>query len=205
MSKPRVLLIGAGGHCRSCIDVIEAEGLFEIGGIVDKDTVEASDILGYRVIGADDDLPKLKSKYDYALVTVGQIKSSAVRGKLVRLLGDAGFQMPVIVSPVAQVSKHAELGEGTIVMHGAMVNAGAKIGRNCIINSRSLIEHDAEIGDCVHISTGAIVNGGTRVGNNSFIGSGAVLVHGITLPDYSFVRAGRLVVSEKDFQILEHN
>jgi sugar O-acyltransferase (sialic acid O-acetyltransferase NeuD family) len=203
MSKPKILLVGAGGHCRACIDVVEQEGRFEIAGIVDRELSPAPELLGYTVIAADEALPRLRDEYAFALVTVGQVKSSRVRRQLFSVLKKAGFTLPSIVSPLAHVSPHAELGEGTIVMHGAIVNAGTRIGRNCILNSHSLVEHDTEIDDHCHISTGAIVNGNAKVGNNSFIGSGAVVIHGVSVLAYSFVRSGQLVISQKDCQSLE--
>jgi len=198
MNKPKIILVGAGGHCRSCIDVVEQEGRFEIAGIVDREMDLVSEVLGYPVIATDEELPGLHSEYSYALVTVGQVKSSEARCRLFNLLKGAGYELPFIISPLAHVSPHAELGEGTIAMHGSIVNTAARVGRSCILNSRSLVEHDAEVGDFVHISTGAIVNGGSRVGSHSFIGSGAVVVHGITLPEYSFIRAGQLVLPKRD-------
>ena len=82
MNKKQILLIGGGGHCKSCIEVIESTAEFEIAGIVDLKSKIGKEILGYKFIACDDDLPKLKDKYDYALITVGQIKSATVRIKL---------------------------------------------------------------------------------------------------------------------------
>ncbi len=204
MTKPKIILVGAGGHCRSCIDVIEQEDRFEIMGIVDKAKQdESSAVMGYPLIGTDDDLQVLRKECDNALVTVGQIKSPTVRIRLYERLKELGFELPRIVSPLAYVSRHTEIGEGTVVMHRATVNAGAMVGSNCILNTCSLVEHDASIGNHVHLSTGAVVNGDSSVGSRSFIGSGATVVHGITLPEQSFVRAGQLVVSERDYRIEE--
>ena len=206
MTKPKIILVGAGGHCRSCIDVIEQEGRFEIFGIVDKvGQNESSAVLGYSLIGTDDDLPALRKECDYALVTVGQIKSAAVRIRLFKQLRGLGFELPVIVSPLAYVSQHADVGEGTVVMHRALVNANARVGANCILNTHSLVEHDAVIGNHVHISTGAAINGTASVGDSSFVGSGATVIHEISLPEESFVRAGQLVISDKDFRILKND
>lgn len=202
MIKPRIILIGAGGHCRSCIDVIEQDGRFDILGVVDKVRQgESSTMLGYPLIGADEDLPALRGECDYALVTVGQIKTPLIRMRLHERLKELGFDLPAIVSPLAYVSQHAEIGEGIVVMHRAVVNAGAKVGDNCILNSCSLVEHDAVVGSHVHLSTGAIVNGESIVGNGSFVGSGAVVIQGVRLPDKSFVRAGQLVISERDWRV----
>ena len=204
MNKPKIILVGAGGHCRSCIDVIEQEDRFEILGIIDQTAPkESNTLLGYPIIGTDADLPALKSKCEYAFVTVGQIKSSAVRIRLFDQLKEIGFKLPTIISPLAHVSRHAKIGEGTLVMHAAIVNANAEVGSNCILNTRSLLEHDSHIGDHVHLSTGAIINGASSVGDYSFIGSGAIVVHEVVLPKNSFVRATQLVTSEKDVRVQE--
>ena len=34
MKKPSLIVIGAGGHAKSCIDVIEQHGHYSIGGLV---------------------------------------------------------------------------------------------------------------------------------------------------------------------------
>ena len=189
--KPKLILIGGGGHCKSCIDVIEQEIKFIIAGIVDINR-SISDLLGYRLLGHDDDLAKLKLSYDYALITIGQIKTPAIRVRLFAYAKSLGFKLPVIISPRAYVSKHAKIGNGTIVMHDALINAGAIVGDNCIINSKSLIEHDSVIEDSCHISTGAIINGGVVVRQGSFVGSNAVTKESVETNDKDFIKAGSL-------------
>ena len=125
-----IILIGGGGHCKSVIDVIEQEGQFRIAGIVDTPEFLGSNILGYPVIGNDSDLSSLAKKYQYALITVGQIKSPSLRIKLFDLAVKAGFTLPNIISPNAYVSRHSSIGNGVVVMHNAIVNASASIGDN---------------------------------------------------------------------------
>ncbi len=176
-----IVLIGAGGHTASCIDVIESGGDFRIAGIVGMDEELNRRVCGYEVIATDRDLSKLAAEYRYALITVGQIKSAENRIRLYRQAREAGFEFPYIGSAHAHISKHAHIGAGSIVMHGAVVNANARVGENCIINSRVLIEHGAEVGDHCHISTGAILNGNVIIGESCFIGSGALTMHGISI------------------------
>ena len=196
--KKDIILVGGGGHCRSCIDVIEESGEFSIAGIVEKPGQTPDDpVLGYDVIGNDNDVEDLKKTCDYALVTIGQIGLSTVRGTLFDRLKKLGFSLPAVISPTAYVSRHALVGEGSIVMHGAVVNAGARIGENVILNSCCLIEHDVEIGNHCHIATSAVVNGDARIGSGCFIGSGAVVVQGVDLPANSFCKAGSLVKNKK--------
>jgi len=188
-----IILIGGGGHCKSVIDVIEQEGKFQIIGIVDKPELLGVKVLGYPVIGNDSDLVDLSKKCRYALVTVGQIKSSSLRERLFKLAVKVGLTMPNIISPRAYVSKHAMIGQGTVIMHDALVNANAKIGENCIINSKALIEHDAIIEDFCHIATNAVINGTAIVRQGSFLGSGVITKQGVKVEKNSFIKAGSLV------------
>jgi len=189
----KILLIGAGGHASSCIDVIESTNHFEIVGLVDKDDSLYDDKIGYPFLGTDNDLEFLSQNYSHALVTVGQIKSPRVRIKLFKLLNELNFVLPVVVSSKAYVSENAKVGKGSIIMHGAIVNSNATIGENCIINSQALIEHDAVIGDHCHISTGALINGEVKVGNESFIDSGAVTNHCTSIGKNCIVGAGVII------------
>lgn len=181
MQKPSIILIGAGGHARSCIDVIEQEGKYQIEGLIGTAGEMGSCHLGYRVIGTDLDLPRFVEKYRFAHVAVGQIKSSEARIAMHKRLCQIGFELPAIHSPLSHSSPHASIGCGTILMHGAIVNAGAAVGEMTIINTRALVEHDATVGGYCHISTGAILNGEVRVGECSFIGSGCVVKERITI------------------------
>ena len=189
----KIILIGAGGHCKSVIDVIEQEGKFKIHGIIDKPKLVGTKVLGYPVIGSDIDLKSLAKKYKYALVAVGQIKSAFSRIKLFKLGKSAGFYFPSIKSPHAYVSKYAKIGSGTVIMHDAIVNANSIVMENCIINSKALIEHDCLISNHCHISTNAIINGGVKIGSYSFVGSNVTTKNNIIIKATSFIRAGTLV------------
>ena len=193
--KDKLILVGGGGHCKSCIDVIEQEGRFGIAGIVDVPEKLHQKILGYEIIAADDDLPRLANEYKNFLITIGQIKSPERRISLYNILKELGAKLPVIISPLAYVSKHAEIGDGTIIMHHALINAGARVGRNCIINTKALVEHDAVIEDHCHIATGAVLNGRVLVSKGAFIGTGATLMQGIKVGRNTVVAAGAVVIN----------
>ncbi|MEA3383836.1 MAG: acetyltransferase [Campylobacterota bacterium] len=189
--KKEILLIGGGGHCKAVIDVIEQEGKYKIAGIIDKKELIGQKVLNYNIIGCDDDLQSLLSLYKYAIVTIGQIKSPNLRIKLFNKLKKTGYTLPTIISPIAYVSKHAKIEEGSIIMHHALINASTSIGKNCIINTKALIEHDCIIEDNCHISTASIINGGVVVKKGTFIGSNSTSKEYIEIDQ--FVKAGGLV------------
>ena len=193
MSKPNLILVGAGGHARACIDVIEQEGIYEIAGLIGLVHEVGSKHFGYEVIATDAEMPALAKQYQFALITIGQIHSAEHRIRLYAQAQEAGFTIPTVIATTAYISSHATIGTGTAVMHGAIINAGAQVGKNCIINTNSLIEHDAQVEDHCHISTGAILNGNSSIGTGTFIGSGTVIKEGVSIGANSLVGMGLMV------------
>jgi sugar O-acyltransferase (sialic acid O-acetyltransferase NeuD family) len=189
--KEKIVLVGGGGHCRSVIDVIEQTNKYEIVGVVETKENLGEKVLNYEIIGCDDDLEKIFKFCKNALVTIGHMKSNEKRIKLFDKLKKIGFNLPVVISPFAYVSKYSQIEEGTVIMHHALINANVKIGKSCIINTKALIEHDAIIGDHCHISTASVVNGGVIIENNTFLGSNATSVQNTEI--YGFIKAGSLI------------
>ncbi len=191
MNKKPLILVGGGGHCKSVIEVAESAG-YTIIGILDKPEEVGKQVLDYKVIGTDDDIPQYVDKSEF-VITVGQIKSVTIRKKIAECIKKAGGKLATIIASDATVSKYATIGEGSVILHKCVVNADAKIGKNCIINTMANIEHEVEIGDYCHISTGVMVNGMTKVGSDTFIGSGSVLYNCIEVPNNSIIPAGTIV------------
>jgi sugar O-acyltransferase (sialic acid O-acetyltransferase NeuD family) len=191
--KKDIVLIGGGGHCQACIDVVELQNIYTIKGVVDVKEKHGQAVLGYEVIGTDSDLPALSRTVKNYLITIGQIKTAVKRKRLFDELKRLNVKFPVIQSPNAYISKHADINEGTIVMHHALINAGVKIGCNCIINTKSLIDHNAAIGNHCHISTGAILNGEVSIGNECFIGSNSTIREAVIICPSTVVGAGAAI------------
>ena len=191
MPNNPLILLGGGGHCKSVIDVAESAG-YTILGVLDKPELVGTKVLGYEIIGTDDDIPQYVDKAEF-LITVGQIKSPAIRKKLALLVMRAGGKFATVIASDAYVSKYATIGAGTVIMHKAVVNADACIGEHCIINTMANIEHEVHVGDFCHISTGVMVNGNCVIGDEVFIGSGSVLYNGISVMDNAIIPAGSVV------------
>ena len=194
--KKKIILIGAGGHSQSCIDVIESEGKFKIVGLIDNLKKIGTKISGYEVMGKDKELEKFKNLANYAFITIGQIKSPNLREKSFNTLKKYGFKIPYICSPKSIISKHYKITEGVIVHHGAIINSGTEIGRNCIINTNSLIEHDCKIGEFSHISTSVVINGDAVIGKRTFVGSGSIIKNSIKIRGNSIIPMGSRIFKD---------
>lgn len=185
------MLIGGGGHCQSVIEVAESCGR-TIRGILDVPTEVGKEVLGYPVIGTDDEIANYADSCEF-VITVGFIKDSSLRVKLYNRALENGGKLATLVASTAYVSRHARLGQGTVVMHHAFVNAGAEVGENVILNTCCNIEHGVHIGSQCHVSTGVMVNGDCRIGDNCFIGSQSVLANGVSVCNDVLVGAGSFV------------
>lgn len=189
-----LVLIGGGGHCRSVLDAALGMKCFKNIVITDQNISAGTRIMGCEVVGRDEVLEDLFSAgYELAFISLGSIKSSALRKELWQKARQIGFAFPCIVDPTAVVSEYAYLDEGVFVGKTAVVNAGAYIERNAIINTGAIIEHDCKIGEFSHVAPGACICGGCDVGTDSFIGAHATLIQGIHMADNGFVKAGEKV------------
>lgn len=193
MKLQRVVLLGAGGHAKSCIDVIEQTGVFEIVGLLAKTEEIGLTVSGYEVIGSDSDLRLIKKEVNYAINCIGGIRTQKLRQKITENAKLVGFEFPSVVSPHAVVSKNSYIGEGTIVFNGAIINSGAYIAEGCIINTSALLEHDVRIERFSHISTRATVNGNVSIGASTFLGSGSVIKEGVNIGDDCLIGMGTIV------------
>ena len=189
----QVLLIGAGGHCKSCINLVDSILEYEVQGIIDRAGSSAKEVLGHKVLGTDDEMESLFGDSPSVMISVGQIKTPQTRIKLFEIANSLGAVFPVLKSPTSCVSDHSSISSGTAVFHQVIVNASVRIGENCILNNKALIEHDAIIGSHCHISTGALINGGVLIEDGCFVGSGAVLHEGIKVGENAVISAGQIV------------
>ncbi len=193
MKKIKLALIGAGGHAVSCIDVIEKTNKYKIVGLVDNKSKSSFSIGNktYKVINEKDFLRRPETKN--ILIAIGSHRFLKKRSSLFKKYTKLCFKFPIVISPLAYVSKFSTINEGTIVMHEAIINANTKIGSNCILNSKSLIEHDCNVGNNTHIATSAIVNGHTKIHDDCFIGSNSTLLPSSTIKKGSLIKANQLI------------
>ena len=192
--KKKIILIGAGGHAESCIDVIKKNKKYQIAGLIGTKSEVGKLVMGHKVIGSDKDLKFFSGKIKYALIAVGQIKTAKKRKKIYDLLRSLNFKLPVIISPLAYVSEFSKIGDGTIVMHFALINSKTQIGNNCIINSKALIEHGTSIGNHCHVSTSATINSGVTINDEVFIGSSSCIKQNLKIGTGSLIAMGSRIL-----------
>lgn len=196
LDRKKLILIGGGGHCASTVGVIESVAEYRIVGILDAAKSVGETVLGYPIVGNDDDIPRWVAEGAEFVVTIGQIGSPRLRKKAFDLVKQHGGCLPVIVASTAWVSPHASVGEGTVVFHKCVVNTEAVVGVNNILNTASIVEHNTIVGNDNHISTAVTINGDCTIGNSNFIGCGSIVHHKVVIGDNIIVGAGAVVIKD---------
>ena len=189
-----LVLIGDGGHCVACIDVISSLENVRLRGIIaGEQNRVGQEVCDVPIIGTDDDLPGLGLEGCYAIVAIGQTKSADKRRQLFDFIHQNGLQTTEIISAHAIVADNARVGTGTIIMNRVMLSTNTSVGENSIINSCTLLEHGVTVGSHCHIATGALINGDVVIEDNVFVGSGAVVCPGVRIETAAVIGAGEVV------------
>lgn len=195
----KILLIGGGGHCKSVLDsLLELNEYAEIG-IVDKKENIGNLVMGVPVVGCDDDLHFLfRNGYKYGFVTIGSIGNPSLRIKLLNILSNIGYEIPVIIDASAEVSKHVKIEQGVFIGKLSIVNTGSHIQKGAIINSGSIIEHDCQIGSFSHIAPGVVLGGGVIIGESSHVGTNTAIKQQVHIGSNSIIGIGSVVLQDID-------
>lgn len=185
-----LIIIGAGGHGRVIADIAQKLGVYpSISFLDDGDGKES---MGLPIIGKTADVEKYIATADI-FVAIG---NSKIRAKFVEELLLKGATVPTLVHPNAVIGSQVEMGAGTAVMAGAVINPCAKLGKGVIVNTCSSIDHDCMIGDYCHIAIGSHVAGSVTLDNHTWIGAGATVSNNVKICENCMIGAGGVVVKD---------
>lgn len=192
----RVVGLGAGGHAKVVLEILQLMGGYEFVGLLDpKHELWNTKVLRVPVLGDDELLSKL---YDqgvrHAFIGLGTVGDTRPRRQLYEKARAQSFQIVQAIHPQAILSPSVEIGHGPTIMAGAVINANARLGDNVIVNTGAIIEHDCTIGDHVHIATGARLASTVHVDGGSHIGLGASVRQCIRIGRNAIVGAGAIVI-----------
>ena len=192
MVTQRLLIVGAGGHAKVVIEAARAAGFAPVAVV---DPQARGDVLGVPVRGTDEDVAILwaSGEFDAAAVAIGD---NQLRLRLAGTLRRIGCSTPAIVHPRATVSPTAEIYDGVVVMAHAVVNACARIGRDSIVNTAAIVEHDCALGEAVHAAPRSVMGGSCSFGSLTLFGIGAVARPGVKVGSRVVIGAGATVVSD---------
>ena len=191
-----IVIIGSSWHAKVVIDIVQKENRYQIAGLVDRYRTVGEQSLGYRILGQEEDLPELIRVHSIkgAIIAIGD---NFIRSKVATLVREMCPDLPFVraIHPTASIATEVSMGEGTVVMAGVAINPCTAVGRFCILNTRSSLDHDSVMDEFSSLAPGATTGGNCRIGKYSAISIGAVLIHGVEIGDDSVVGAASLVTT----------
>lgn len=189
------VIIGSSGHAKVIIDIVQQEGKYNLVGLLDRFRDVGEQTLGYSILGKEEDLPVLIKAYALkgAFVAIGD---NSMRSQVVARIKEISPSLPFVsaIHPKASIATGVSIGEGAVVMSGVSVNPCCSVGRFCILNTNSSLDHDSILEDFASLAPGATTGGNCQIGRYSAIGIGAVLIHGVHIGDHTVIGAGSLVI-----------
>lgn len=189
MSKTKekgLVIVGASGHGKVIVDIAKLNGYRDIVFLDDNENLK--ECSGYPILGKVDMLREVKGD---VFVAVGD---SSVRSRIIKKYPEKKF--PTLIHPNSIIADDVVIGEGSVIMAGAVVNPSARIGKGCIVNTSSSIDHDCSIGDYVHIAVGAHVCGTVSIGDFCWIGAGATISNNVSICSSTIIGAGATVIKD---------
>lgn len=193
--QKKVIIIGASGHAKVIADIVKNNNDILIGFLDDNLEIQNKIIFdSKKVLGTIEDVYKYSDCY--FIIGIGNNKVRKLISNKYKKL-----KWYTAVHPNAVIANEVEIGEGTVIMAGTVINTGTKIGKHCIVNTSSSLDHDNVLEDYVHISPGAHLAGTVRVGEETWVCSGVTVINNINIGKNNIIGAGATVIKS----ILEEN
>ena len=189
--KRNLIIVGASGHGKVVADIALKMNKWQTISFLDDDqSIKSS--LGIDVIGSLDHAINYKDNADF-FVAIGNSKT---RAEIQGVLESKGLTIVNLIHPNAVIGEEVEIGQGSVIMAGVVINCSTKIGKGTIVNTAATIDHDCIIGDYVHIAPGANLAGIVKIGSMNWIGIGSVISNNVTICKGNMIGAGAVVVKD---------
>lgn len=197
MREESVLMVGSGGHARVVADILSRNAGLRLAGIIDDFELPGTSRLGVEVLGGCDDLPRILHQLGCRRLILA-IGHNARRLQLAARIQSSCDQViwQSLVHPAAIVAVDVIVGDGTVVMAGAVINAGAQLGRHCIINTAAIVEHDCDLGDGSSVGPGAVLGGKVTLGVGGIVALGAGIINALKVGEHALLGAGATAVED---------
>ncbi|KRF21588.1 acetyltransferase [Paenibacillus sp. Soil787] len=189
----KLILIGGGGHSKVVLDIMLAQGQYELAGIGDDKYLHTFSEFGIAHGPIADMLKLLEEDNYYLIIAIG---SNHARCAVEQRLGLSEHKYAVLIHPKATIGSGVTVGKGSVIMPGAVMNYGSEIGKHCIINTGAIIEHEDTIGNYVHLSPAAALGGDVTIEDGVHIGIGAKIIEGRTVGCWSTLGAGAVAIKD---------
>lgn len=189
--KDKLIIVGYSGHAYVVLDAAKQAGLSVEAYTENEEKNYNPFELEYLGFEGDENFIGWVSQHGFIL----GIGNNKIRERVTKLILGKKEKLCTVIHPKAQIGLYVDIGDGTFVAAGVMINPLVNIGKAVIINTGAIVEHECQIGNCAHIAPGAVLAGNVKVGNRSFIGANAVIKEGVEIGSDVIIGAGTVVLN----------
>lgn len=193
----KIVLFGGGAHVSCCIDIIEKTNEYIIIGITDPFLAVGTEIMGYKIIGKQEEIIELKSKYsiDGGIITIGDNWTrKMVYDEIIKT--DPDFEFFSAIHPTVVLGANVTIGKGSVMMAGCIVSPNSIVGDFCFFATGAILEHDCFMDDFSSISVGSLTGGKVKIGKYTAITLGVVLFDRVVIGEHTVIGSGALVTKD---------
>jgi sugar O-acyltransferase (sialic acid O-acetyltransferase NeuD family) len=176
-----VILQGGGEHARVVLDALLSDKV-KVAGLFDPKY--SGSLFGVPQLG------KYNPEVEPGALAIVAIGDNRLRKEVVK---QTRHDFTRAIHSSAVVSKFAEIGKGSMVLHGAIIQANTRIGSHVIVNTGTRVDHDCKIDDYVHLAPGSVLCGTVQVGEGTLVGAGSIVLPGIKIGSWTVIGAGAVV------------
>jgi sugar O-acyltransferase (sialic acid O-acetyltransferase NeuD family) len=189
--EPSLIIYGAGGHGRVVLDIALASQL-DVSWVLD-DSPKYSSLFGVPLARPDESHWRPTSGLWHFIIAVGR---NSVRANLYQKLRGLGGTPINLIHPKAVLTERCQLDSGIAIMAGVVVNSGARIGHNVVLNTSSSVDHDCLVADHAQLCPGVHLGGNVTVGELTMVGTGASVIPGVCIGSRCEIGAGAVVTRD---------
>jgi sugar O-acyltransferase (sialic acid O-acetyltransferase NeuD family) len=193
-----VLLIGSGGHASVLLELLIEQKIKVLGYVSPLPAVNQKLFSDFQWFLCDEDILAFDKSTIQLVNGIGSLPGNSLRADIYHKFKNVGYRFAILVANDAGVSKYAYLAEGVQVMRGAIIQTGASIGVNSIVNTGSIVEHDCAIGSNNHIAPGVSISGQVTSKENVHFGTGSSVIQSINVNENVIIGAGATITKDVD-------
>jgi sugar O-acyltransferase (sialic acid O-acetyltransferase NeuD family) len=197
MTADGIFVIGASGHAKVIIDIVEKQARWRIAGLIDTYKIPGTEVMGYQVLGSEDRLSELMAQHGVsgAIVAIGDNRIRRQVAERARSVAPR-LHFVSVIHPSSRIGRDVEMGSGVAIMAGVTVNPGTRIGDFCYVNTNASVDHDNVLEPFSCVQPNAATGGNVRLGTLSVLAMGAIVVQGISIGEDTVIGAGSTVLND---------
>lgn len=193
----KVLLAGNAITAEILCAYLRRDARYELAGCtVDDEYLAQGSLPDVHSVGLSNLLQAFPPDAFRVVMAMGYNDLNRSREAMFNRLKGMGYGIETYVHPDARVHTAHPLGEGSVVLPGAVIEPQARVGVNTMVWSNVTLAHHSSVGEHCWVAAGTVVSGQAKVMRNTFLGVHCTVVNAVTVEEFNIIGAGGLITRD---------